>query len=452
MSTFCVVGGGLAGLEFALHSAVKGNKIVVYEAGPDLRKGHVHFDTRVLAGDEKKVHWTADAHWAIGGISERLGGRSLCYHGVMLPLEPQALESWPEVWQKRLNGAGGLYRQLQQEFTEKYPEMTRQQAVSMPLKHAPQAAVVGENAAFSSYSPLYQLEPFVRDGVINIERATIARVDKKPDGFYLIDEQGQTMNEVPFERCILSASALVNNKIITQSLGHSTTARVTDHYCLGIAVKTKGGDRIADYRHEMLWHGFSEHHDLNANIFVVERPNLERGERLILLMAVMEQNPEQSEFSELHCRYSEGKTTLEIQSNHAAAAVENYNQLARRIVDFASDQLNTKLVPLFDTPTEQSGAFFGATEGTELDQALDALNQTEKADVYTRFVFPYGAYEHESCTHPIGGSGDIALTESLELTSMPGVYAIGPGAFPRLGIANPALTICSLSRWLASHL
>ncbi|MDO6707568.1 hypothetical protein [Photobacterium sp. 1_MG-2023] len=129
--------------------------------------------------------------------------------------------------------------------------------------------------------------------------------------------------------------------IITQSLARSTIAQVTDHYCIGVAVKVHEGERIADYRHEMLWHGFSEHHDLNANIFVVERNNFDNGDRLLLLMAVMEQNPALSDYSELHCRYHEGKTTLEIQSKHSDAVIENYNQLASRVVDFASTQLGS---------------------------------------------------------------------------------------------------------------
>ncbi|MDO6707569.1 hypothetical protein [Photobacterium sp. 1_MG-2023] len=125
-----------------------------------------------------------------GRDQRAFGGRSLCYHGVMLPLEDRALNSWPEIWQKRLKGPTGLYRQLQQEFTAKYPEMSRSQAVNLPFNHAPQAAVVGESAAFTSYSPLYQLEPLIRDGVITIERATISQVEKKSDGFYLVDAQG----------------------------------------------------------------------------------------------------------------------------------------------------------------------------------------------------------------------------------------------------------------------
>lgn len=53
MKKFCVIGGGLSGLEFARHAASLGNEVVVYEAGPQVRKKHVHSDTQVLAGDEK---------------------------------------------------------------------------------------------------------------------------------------------------------------------------------------------------------------------------------------------------------------------------------------------------------------------------------------------------------------------------------------------------------------
>lgn len=452
MSTFCVVGGGLSGLEFALNSARRGNQVVVIDSGPGLRKKHVHCDMRTLEGDEKKVYWTADAHWSSGGINERLGGRSLCYHGVMLPIENSSLESWPSVWQTRLGGPDGLYYSLQKEFAETYPQMTQREPGGLALSHVPQAARVMEDSTFSSYSPLYHLEPFIRDGLIQIERATVARVEKKADGFCLIDQRGQRLHRQSFDKCILAASAIINNKIIASSLERSITAPITDHYCIGIAVRTNFGERLADYRHEMIWHGYAGHHDLNANIFVVERPNLPGGDRLLLMMAVMEQNPHQGDMSRLHCRYGSGKTTLDIESNHSAAVIDNYNRLGRRLVGFGSELLRVDLAPLLDTHSERSGAFFGSNDDPSLQLALQGLMQTGKSNVYTRFAFPYGSYEHESCTHPIGGKGDTALTDAMELTTMPGVFAVGPGAFPRLGIANPALTICSLSRWLASHI
>lgn len=399
----------------------------------------------------KKVRWTADEHWAIGGIYERLGGRSLCYHGVMLPIESSALQSWPADWQQRLTAPDGLYCQLQHEFARDYPEMTQRQPVSASLLHVPQAATL-ETGGFSSYSPLYHLAPFIRDGLVRIEHAAVARIEAGSGGLSVIDREGRSRKDGRFDKCILAASAIVNVEIIATSLEKSTTSLLTDHYCIGIAVKASSGERIAEYRHEMLWHGLSEHHDLNANIFVVERPCLDEGDRLLLFMAVIEQDPALGTLSSLNCHVSSGRTTLSIESHHSNAVVDNYNRVSIRVVEFASDLLRTDLSPINAIDAEGSGAFFGSGGEATLDQALAQLSVAGRSDVYTRFCFPYGSYEHESCTHPIGGKGKVALTETLELTAMPGVHAVGPGAFPRLGIANPALTICSLSRWLASHL
>jgi choline dehydrogenase-like flavoprotein len=65
------------------------------------------------------------------------------------------------------------------------------------------------------------------------------------------------------------------------------------------------------------------------------------------------------------------------------------------------------------------------------------------------YDFPYGAYEHESSTHPIGAPGPLTITNDLELKELPGVYLLGPGNFVPPGAANPALTIMAMSRMLA---
>ncbi|MDP2574902.1 NAD-binding protein [Vibrio penaeicida] len=456
MSNLCVVGGGLSGLEFALYAAVSGKRVHIYEAGPSLRQEHVHFDTRVLMGDEKLRPWTANNHWGQGGISERLGGRSLCYHGVMLPLEEAALASWPKSWQQILAGKNGLYPELTQGFSSQFPEMTPSNPVADFLTHVPQAARFMEDGRFTSYSPMHSLESFIRDGVITIERAKIAKVAKSNGQFYLTDTSGKTVNQTGFSKCVLAASAMVNTAIIASSLGQSFTSELTDHYCLGIAVKVKEGTEIGTYRHEMLWHGYSKHHDLNANIFVVERPRTPDGDRLLLLMAVVEQNPEDSPLSQLRCQVSGGKAELAIDAHHSECDIDNYNKVANRLVEFAREKLNVDLRALSPTEDEKQGKHFKSFADSsiqdEFDIALNSLDTTSQTNVFTRFTFPYGAYEHESACHPLAGKGVNALTEELELAAMPGLYAIGPGAFPRLGIANPALTICAMSRWLASHI
>ncbi|TQV82935.1 NAD-binding protein [Aliikangiella coralliicola] len=458
MSKLCVVGGGLSGLEFALHAAIKGKRVHIYEAGPSLRKKHVNFDTRKLAGDEKKRHWTSDENWGLGGgISERLGGRSLCYHGVMIPIEDEALSSWPVAWRRILTGEKGLYRQVSNLLSQSYPEMSRKQKEGTQLSHTPQAAKLTDDGKFFAYSPLYSLESFLNDGVITIERANIAKISQSTDGFYLTDNQGKTVNRSGFSKCVLATSAIVNNAIIANSIEKSFSSKITDHYCLGIFVKVDGGKPVGEFRHQMIWTGYSEHHDLSSNIFVLERPRAEDGDRILEFMAVMEQSPLHSDLSQLNCHYSGGKASLKIDSHHSKSDIDIFNKIAKRLVAFASEVLGVELKPLTGSvEVESSGKFFKSSgkdiRWDEYNHSLDTLNTTEQSNVYSRFSLPYGSFEHESCCHAIGSEGPSALTEELELTTMPGVYAIGPGAFPRLGIANPALTICAVSRWLASNI
>jgi choline dehydrogenase-like flavoprotein len=54
--------------------------------------------------------------------------------------------------------------------------------------------------------------------------------------------------------------------------------------------------------------------------------------------------------------------------------------------------------------------------------------------------------------HPNGHANSVPLSNNLEVLELPGVYAVGPGVFPRLGPANPALTIVAVSRWMGEFL
>ena len=106
-----VIGGGLAGLEVAAALATHNDLHVdVIERGPSTRREHIQWDKSVRAGDEKVRRWSSDGWGAGGGLSERLGGRSLCWNGVLLGIEPSALEAWPVPWRTRLTGPGGFVR------------------------------------------------------------------------------------------------------------------------------------------------------------------------------------------------------------------------------------------------------------------------------------------------------------------------------------------------------
>ncbi|RST25120.1 hypothetical protein EF908_01475 [Streptomyces sp. WAC04770] len=119
-----IVGGGLAGVELAAALAGHGAQdVLLLEAGPGEDLTHIHMmhprgdATEVVFAPERDPHfhrpWRSDApphYTGISGLRRRLGGRSLYWHGVILPLEDWALRTpaWPaEVVADLTTAAGG---------------------------------------------------------------------------------------------------------------------------------------------------------------------------------------------------------------------------------------------------------------------------------------------------------------------------------------------------------
>ena len=107
-----IVGGGLAGLELAVQLDALGvDEIIVFEAGPATDLTHVNVSQAPadalatwLAPDRDSYfrrNWesmTPPHYSGASGLRQRLGGRSLYWYGVILPIEDWALAapSWPQ--------------------------------------------------------------------------------------------------------------------------------------------------------------------------------------------------------------------------------------------------------------------------------------------------------------------------------------------------------------------
>jgi choline dehydrogenase-like flavoprotein len=113
-----------------------------------------------------------------------------------------------------------------------------------------------------------------------------------------------------------------------------------------------------------------------------------------------------------------------------------------------------------------------AAQRTALDNLWDALCTIFSLD-HTPLVFPeFGARRAEGAVDPAPGRGPVTGVGTLgtiqheggllrigdvlgtdhQFTSVPGLYAAGPATFPRMGAANPTLTTLALARRLAASL
>src|SRR5207247_409526 len=108
-----IVGAGLSGLRVAadLGAGEFPIQILIWEQGPLSRLHHEGHDRRVHPGDDRLRLWPAvSTLWGqLSGVKARVGGRSLCWHGQLLPLEDYALVDWPGSWRERLGGNDDLY-------------------------------------------------------------------------------------------------------------------------------------------------------------------------------------------------------------------------------------------------------------------------------------------------------------------------------------------------------
>nr|WP_281249526.1 GMC oxidoreductase [Lentzea xinjiangensis] len=434
-----VIGGGMSGLELANELAARETvRVEVIERGPATRKEHVLWDGGTHLGDEKTRRWAGEGWGPGGGLSERLGGRSLCYHGVFLGVEAPALAAWPVEWIDRLEGH---YRTLPQELEGSFPELRQRFRVAegLGLRHVPQAAVLSaDRTLMKAYTPLTRATALAEAGTVEIVRAAVVRVHPRGRSWIVdvTDPEGTPGQRGPFDACVLTSSAIGNVQLLSRSLDREVETNLTDHLCVGGLVRLPPGRPLTEYRNRKLWAGYLPVPELNTNIFVREFEPAPNGDRLLDIHAVVEQDAS-----------DEGSSTLLALPRSRPEA---------HITPMVSEEDEAKLVEvrhrvsaLASLIGQEPVRALAESPGT-LDQARAAI-ATGAPNSVAYYRMPYGEYEHESSTHPIGGKA-IEVGTDLEVAELPGVHVAGPGAFPRMGAANPALTILAMSRSLAAVL
>ena len=422
-----IVGAGLSGLRIAadLAAAAPHAEITIWDQGPAARVEHEGWDQRTHPGDTRRPHTpsTRTLWGAQSGLKARAGGRSLCWHGQLLPIEPYALAHWPPVWQDRLPP---LAQALLDELAPP-PGSTGTGWPSYGIRPVRQAAelAAGPSGAvqrWRAYSPLQTVLAHPR---IQIRPgAPITHVQPRAGGVQVYGGGAPAELDV----CILAAGAIGNAAILAQSLGQTLRVPLCDHICAGAVMSFRGDTptRPALLGDATLV-GYTAAPGLQANLFFQERPQTNDGLRTLDAWVLAEQTPDSA--STLICTpQAQGAASIAIEP---------------RLTEPDRARTEAALAQAIATLERIAGPARRVTSAADEPHAIQHA-QTHPGEI-ARYERPLGCVDHEACTHAIGA----LCTAELDVPGLPGVLLSGPGVFPRAGAANPGLAILAIASWLA---
>lgn len=474
----CVVGGGLAGLELAAELERRGvEDAVVLEAGPGRDLLHVNgaFDAaralRTWLEPRSDAHferpWTSATppHYAgASGMRMRLGGRSLYWHGVALPVDDWALGApWParvvaDLRESR-DGGPGLYELVCDDLARWArggggPLLDGSRTVrigELVLGATPRA--VRRSAAhperWIAYSPLDRWRHPDSDRALREPGVAIV-TGAVVDG--VVVEGGRARGvrgragargvpfEIAAEQVVLAAGTVPSSGLALGALRAATgrERRLTglvDHIVHGVVARVEGA--AARRLLELAPPGS----------YCAPRPQL----RSIAFLDV---------------RATARGALLDLQlsgeqtgGTHGAVALRSGRPVVSAALSAGDRELvagqRRALRALWDDLAAAGACRAAALEFPDYDAArrgnavvLPERLATVAAGAPLTWCNSLGTEDHEGGTLPLGA----LLDDDHQLVDVPGLYAAGPATFPRMGAANPALTVLALARRLGARL
>lgn len=468
-----IVGAGMAGLataaEVETHS---GPRTLVVEAGPDAGQDHFRWafgeeqaNTQWLHPETDPWFWrpyttTGSSFMGLAGLRRRVGGRSLYWHGVTLPMEPWALRDprWPEevIHDLTVSWDGGdpLFSRVEQTLAQWAYGPDR---VALGTGHTlelgtyrfqetPQAVQrSGSDGRWRAYSPLDQWSgrTEIRQDChvlgVTVDGGRATGVQVRYDG---------EIRHIRAAKVVLAAGTIENTRLAVQALHDCEVLRtpslsgLVDKVVFG-SVLTFDPDSVPPEllraAHERRFLVSACDDSLRSNLFLRLFVN-KFGVLVVDAWLMGEQTPGPS--GTVTCRPTDQwpwPTTVD-------CALGSEDEQLVRAQQAELQGLSDELGALAGMPGRVlEFDDFGSPDLPKLLMAADAI---EKPSAPWTYSFELGYEQHEAATLPLGG----LLDSDGQFKDVQGLFATGPAVFPRTGAANPTMTILALARRLGKTL
>jgi choline dehydrogenase-like flavoprotein len=402
------------------------------------------------------------------GLRSHLGGRSLYWHGVVLRLDPWALDTpgtWPDNLVGPQPGRPGLYDPVEDELAAwsgrplQAPRSDGEESLlawvrSLGYENAERAPLAvqrldtADGPRWRAYSPLYAdaspaprglTQPRISVG----ERALAVSLARGRPAVLLQDRGTRRVRREEADAVVLAAGTIENTRLLAQLMAERGVeqhryAGLNDHIVQGFAVfvpRSPWGRRGADGA--CLMAGGDE--KSRSNLFIKLHDGPDPSGVIFSAWEMGEQEPSDVNavgFPERGALPWRPVVDVGLTGNDENVVAGQRDRL-QAVWDAVARALGLPRARLS----------FGDFLVVPRDIAGYLPKAVASPGTPVEFVSTLGSVDHEAGTVPYGGW----LGPSGQVTGAPAVFIVGPAAFPRSGAANPSLTILALARHVADH-
>jgi choline dehydrogenase-like flavoprotein len=474
-----IVGSGMAGLAVAAELGRRdGLDALVLESGPDASHEHTRLvldeETALriwLEPDSDPFFWrpyrtSGPGYLGLSGLRRRVGGRSLYWGGVMLPIEAWALRGgeWPEPVVADLvrgwDDGASLYARVSDEVAAWAGEADTRPGENgitfgdYAFTAAPRAVRHADDGRWMAYTPLSRWKPSA-DGTggssvpifpgchvlgVKLRAASVIGVQVL---------RGPDVVEIRAPRVVLAAGTIENSRLALQALADCGALRqprlrgLVDKIAYGFTATfdpAKVPLVVANAARRGQLYYLPANEKLRSNHFLQLYLN-ELGTIVLDTWLMGEQVS--GEAGQVCCDpAAEWPWRTHVIASLSPADLTlctlQRTELAR-LWDHICDALGIGRSPLR----------FSSEHGSpDLRDRLLAPRGARGQTPAQTYSFPLGAEQHEAGTTPLGTMLDL----THQFRQVPGLFAAGPSSFARTGAANPSMTILALGMRLAAAL